>query len=138
MSLGKVLAGIGIIWVLGAALALSAPLLFSNEVTVGCNTASQSNLQTALTAAKAFLVNGGGQTFHGLLTPSSTTGTSSIQQLDMGISYSPEGASSGPHEISIRLRAGDRALEMTALSRERTTATASLSSSRRFPTNCSV
>jgi hypothetical protein len=65
----------------------------------GCNnSAAQSNLQTALTAAKTYYTNSG-DTFRGLLYPRSST-TSAIQDIDTGLSYAPGWESTGPHVIS--------------------------------------
>ena len=68
------------------------------------NTAAQSNLQTALTAAKSYYDNSG-HTFLGLMN-SGASSTSSIQEMDTGLSFISAGPSTGPHVISTEVGDG--------------------------------
>ncbi|MGD0084931.1 MAG: prepilin-type N-terminal cleavage/methylation domain-containing protein [Acidimicrobiales bacterium] len=102
-----------VLLIIGILLAIAIPTFLS--VTKGANnTAAQSNLQTALTGAKTFYTNSN-QTFTGL-TNSSAAATSSIQQIDTGLSYSSgaAGPSTGPHIIDTSVTSNGTVLAMVA------------------------
>jgi hypothetical protein len=77
----------------------------------GIDTAAESNLQTALTGAKAYYTNAN-QTYTGILTPS--TSTSDLQSIDTGLGYVDGTASSGPHEISVAVLDNGSSIVLTA------------------------
>jgi type II secretory pathway pseudopilin PulG len=74
--------------------------------------ASTSNLQTALTAAKSYY-DDSGRTFLGLMN-SGASSTSSIQEMDTGLSFISEGPSTGPHFISTEVGTDSSYLVLTA------------------------
>ncbi|MGD0595854.1 MAG: prepilin-type N-terminal cleavage/methylation domain-containing protein [Acidimicrobiales bacterium] len=85
-----------VLLIIGILLAIAIPTYLS--VTRGANnTASQSNLQTALTGAKVYFTDGG-QSYTGVMVPGST---SDIQQIATGLSFTSSAASTGPHLVSL-------------------------------------
>jgi len=100
-----------VLLIIGILLAIAIPTFLS--VTKGANnTAAQSNLQTALTGAKTYYTNSN-QSFTGLTNSASTT-TSSIQQIDTGLSYASNGSSTGPHVVSTNVSGGGTVLVLAA------------------------
>jgi len=100
-----------VLLIIGILLAIAIPTFLS--VTKGANnTAAQSNLQTALTGAKTFYTNSN-QTFTGL-TNSAAANTSSIQQIDTGLSYASGAASNGPHVVGTSVTQSGAVLAMVA------------------------
>jgi hypothetical protein len=82
-------------------------------VAKGANiTAAQSNLQTALTAAKTFYTDSN-QTFT-RLTNTAAANTSSIQSIDTGLSYVSGGSSTGPRLVSTAVSGGGTVLVLAA------------------------
>jgi type IV pilus assembly protein PilA len=92
-----------VLLIIGILLAIAIPTFLS--VTKGANnTAAQANLQTALTGADTFYTNSN-QTFTGLDVAS--TGVSDLAQIDTGLSYVSNGASTSPHVVSIHVANGN-------------------------------
>ncbi|MGH9172363.1 MAG: prepilin-type N-terminal cleavage/methylation domain-containing protein [Acidimicrobiales bacterium] len=106
-----------VLLIIGILLAIAIPTYLS--LTKGANnTAAQSNLQTALTGVHAYYTEGG-QSFLNIVTPAAAS-TSTITQIDTGLSYSPDGNSDGTHDISIHVLGSGTPvgsdIELTALS----------------------
>ncbi|MGH9171791.1 MAG: prepilin-type N-terminal cleavage/methylation domain-containing protein [Acidimicrobiales bacterium] len=100
-----------VLLIIGILLAIAIPTYLS--ITKGANdTAAQSNLQTALTGAKAFYTDGN-QSYSGIMTAAGTT--SSITQVDTGVSYTSTSFSNGPHVVSIGIDNSGTAITMVAL-----------------------
>jgi type IV pilus assembly protein PilA len=88
-----------VLLIIGILLAIAIPTFLS--VTKGANgTAAQSNLNTALTGADAFYTDGD-QSFVGLTNNSDPAGTSSLAQIDTGLSYVSGASSTGNHVVSL-------------------------------------
>jgi type IV pilus assembly protein PilA len=84
-----------VLLIIGILLAIAIPTFLS--VTRGANnSASESNLQTALTGAKVYFTNGG-QSYTGVNLPGGPA--SDIQQIDTGLSFT-SATSVGPHLVS--------------------------------------
>jgi type IV pilus assembly protein PilA len=86
-----------VLLIIGILLAIAIPTYLS--ITKGANnTAAQSNLQTALTGAKAYFTQNN-QTYTGI---TNSTSTSTIQQIDTGVNYvTGTTPSSEPHQVWI-------------------------------------
>jgi type IV pilus assembly protein PilA len=92
-----------VLLIIGILLAIAIPTFLS--VTKGANnTASQSNLQNALTGAKTYYTDSN-QTYTGLLSVPPVAGTSNLQQIGTGLSYVAT-ASTGSHVISYVIGGG--------------------------------
>src|SRR5580700_4858749 len=100
-----------VLLIIGILLAIAIPTYLS--ITKGANnTAAQSNLQTALTGAKAYY-NNGGQTYTGIM---NSTSASTISQIDTGINYtSAAGLSTGPHIVYVATSADGTTVLLAAL-----------------------
>src|SRR5271169_6118303 len=102
-----------VLLIIGILLAIAIPTFLS--VTKGANnTAAQSNLQTALTGAKTYYTQSN-QNFNGLLTGTQNPGniaTSSIGQIDTGLSYVTALPSNNSHVISVNTNGAGTGLIM--------------------------
>ncbi len=86
-----------VLLVIGILMAIALPTYLA--VTSGANnTASQDNLQTALTGAKVYYTDGG-QTYTGVTIPGGKT--SDIQQIATGLSFTTTAGSTQAHVISL-------------------------------------
>jgi hypothetical protein len=85
----------------------------STTVPSSDDTAAQSDLQTALTGAKVYYTNSN-QTYTGLTNSASMT-TSSIQEIDTGLSYLSGGESTAPSQISTAVSGDGTVVVLTAL-----------------------
>jgi type IV pilus assembly protein PilA len=85
-----------VLLIIGILLAIAIPTYLAVTKSAN-NTASQDNLETALTGAKIYFTNGG-QTYTGVTTPGST---SDIQQIATGLSFTTTAASTGAHLVSL-------------------------------------
>jgi len=100
-----------VLLIIGILLAIAIPTFLS--VTRGANnTASQDNLQTALTGAKVYYTDGG-LTYANLMV--ATAGASDIQQIDTGLSFTSTVASTGARLISVYTPANGSYIILTAL-----------------------
>lgn len=101
-----------VLLIIGILLAIAIPTFLS--VTKGANgTAAQSNLNTALTGADAYYTDGN-QSFVGLTNNADPAGTSSLGQIDTGLSYVSNASSTGNHVVSVYVPASGQYLIMTA------------------------
>jgi type IV pilus assembly protein PilA len=101
-----------VLLIIGILLAIAIPTYLS--ITKGANnTAAQSNLQTALTGAKAYYTDSN-QTYSGIMTYSAT-GTSTITQVDTGISYNLV-SSNGPHNVAVAVEGAGDGVQLVAFS----------------------
>ena len=86
-----------VLLIIGILMAISLPTYLA--LTSGANnTASQDNLQTALTGAKVYYTDGG-QTYTGVTIPGGKT--SDIQQIATGLSFTTTAGSTQAHVISL-------------------------------------
>jgi type IV pilus assembly protein PilA len=99
-----------VLLIIGILLAIAIPTYLS--ITKGANnTAAQSNLQTALTGAKAYYTQSN-QTYTGI---TNSTSSSTIQQIDTGINYvTGTTASNGPHQVWIGVSADGSSVLLAA------------------------
>lgn len=105
-----------VLLIIGILLAIAIPTFLS--VTKGANgTAAQSNLNTALTGGDAYYTDGN-QSFVGLTNNQDPAGTSSLGQIDTGLSYVSSnlaaGNSTGSHVISLNVGNAGQSLVMAA------------------------
>ncbi|HXY45578.1 MAG TPA: prepilin-type N-terminal cleavage/methylation domain-containing protein [Acidimicrobiales bacterium] len=99
-----------VLLIVGILLAIAIPTYLS--VTRGANnTASQDNLQTALTGAKVYYTDGG-ETYANLTVAGGST--SDIQQIDTGLSFTTTAASNGPRLVSVYTPANGSYIILTA------------------------
>ncbi|MHB1510454.1 MAG: prepilin-type N-terminal cleavage/methylation domain-containing protein [Acidimicrobiales bacterium] len=102
-----------VLLIIGILLAIAIPTYLA--VTNGANnTASQDNLQTALTGAKVYYTDGG-QTYTGVTTLGGKT--SDIQQIATGLSFTTTAGSTGAHLVSIYTSPRGTYLILTAFSK---------------------
>lgn len=108
-----------VLLIIGILLAIAIPTFLS--VTKGANnTASQSNLQNALTGAKTYYTDSN-QTYTDLggiagVGTNPLAGTSDIQQIGTGLAYVSGTFSSGAHQVSYLVSGGGSVLAMAAWS----------------------
>ncbi len=101
-----------VLLIIGILLAIAIPTFLSVTRSAN-NTASQDNLQTALTGAKVYYTNGG-QTYTGVT--SSAGGTSDIQQIATGLSFTTTGVSTSAKLVSLYTPANGSYIILTAFS----------------------
>jgi type IV pilus assembly protein PilA len=86
-----------VLLIIGILLAIAIPTYLALTNTAN-NTASQDNLQTALTGAKVYYTDSG-QSYTNLTVPSATT--SDIQQIATGLTFTTASYSTGAHIVSL-------------------------------------
>jgi type IV pilus assembly protein PilA len=98
-----------VLLIIGILLAIAIPTYLS--ITKGANDqAAESNLQTALTGAKAYYTDSN-QTYTGIMT---ATASSNITQIDTGVSYNTS-TSNGPHTVTVTVEDAGSGVLLQAL-----------------------
>ena len=88
-----------VLLIIGILLAIAIPTFLSVTKSAN-NTSAQANLQTALTGSDTYYTLSS-QSYSGIMTPGQ--GVSTVTQIDTGLTFIPDAASTGPNAISIHV-----------------------------------